>query len=450
MDGVADPDEEQLERDLRRALRAPGYRLPDRLVPLERVHKGAVRRRRQHQALAASFAALTVIGLGLGVAHPWVNGDKDGGAAPVAAPSTGLTSAPSAKAQATPSAGEVSISPSPDTSASIIGPGPLTATLQKAILSHVQAATSVTAIDAKRWWVAAAISDCDCSSVVLSTSDGGKTFSVVSAFASSGLGNNVDVLRYLDARRASTLSTGKAGSKGELQDSADGGKTWTSPVSASSFVGLEAGGGKIAWALEDTGTAYHLWANAGSGWRDIATLPGHSPSPRPLPVMTVEGNKAVVVWGDASYHFHSASYDSSGATTGPHPVGGCAGELGLESLSAGLNGVWLSCATGSLDLVMRTTDLGSTWQTVDVKGRHGQHHALGAIDGTHAAVATVDGLYVIDTAGSLTAAQLPPGVDGSFVNYLGFTDTHDGFAITDSGQLLRSPDGGLRWSLVTY
>ena len=69
---------DDLERDLRRVLADPGHRLPDRLVPLERVHAGAARRRRRRQAVTASLAVLAVVGIGLGVARPWASGDSEG------------------------------------------------------------------------------------------------------------------------------------------------------------------------------------------------------------------------------------------------------------------------------------------------------------------------------------------------------------------------------------
>jgi hypothetical protein len=446
MDGMTDDDETPLERDLRRVLSDPGYRLPDRLVPLERVHAGAVRRRRRNQAVTASLAAVALVGLGLGVAHPWTSG---GGTAPIAASNGATSSTPSSPSSSKPSSSPNSSSAA--VSASIIGPGPLTSAMQQAILSHVQSAMSVTAIDDSHWWVAASISDCDCTSVVLSTSNDGKTFSVVDAFSSPGIGNDVESMRYLDNGHASVLSTDKAGSDGVLQDSDDGGKTWQAETgSATSFVALEAGGGKTRWALQLNADSHiHVWRRLVSGsWADIATLPDSPTIGADNVQLTVQVDRAVVVWRGAT-SIESASFDSSGAISGPTAVPGCSADIGLGTLSGGRGAVWLTCPVGTSDLVFRSTDDGHSWSKVPVSGDAGRH-VVGAIDATHAAISTATGLAVVGSDGTLKAAQLPSGVATSGWTYIGFTGSTHGFAVTDTGQLLRSTDGGLTWNIVKF
>lgn len=422
-------DESPLERDLRRMLSDPGYRLPDRLVPLERVHAGAVRRRRQRQAATATFSVVALLAVSIGIAHPWtVGGSGRGQVAASQGPSTPFSSSTSTSTSA-PTGSPSVTPPTSSSSPSHVVPG------------RNEGVTSVTALGPNTWWVSTVTGN---GSSLLATTDGGKSFVTVQDEIDRGFANTgIHTARFVDAQRGTELLDNST-----LQATSDGGKTWTPVASdAGGFVALEAGGGKTTWALRKTATSVELWSESGSGWHSVATVPEAASAP--APVMTVEGGNALVFWTDSQSKLRSAAYDATGSHAGVHEVAGCPGELGVETLSAGLRGVWLTCRTGTLSHLLLTTDLGATWKQVNAE--YGWAGALGAIDDTHTALSGSSGLYLVDTTGSLTKAVMPDGVDGSLVSYLGFTTAQDGFAITaDKGQLLRSTDGGLHWVLVKY
>jgi photosystem II stability/assembly factor-like uncharacterized protein len=426
--------DEELESDLRRMLADPGYRLPDRLVPLERVHAGAVRRRRQHQALAASLSVLAVVGLGLGIARPWSTGSTEGNGAAAASSTTESVSSSSVSQSVSPSVSEKgSVSPSP--SNAVMDPAQVLAGFGK------DGVTSVTAISDQDWWV----SDV---STVLATSDGGRHFTVAShdidpAFCQC----QFTTVRFVDLEHGTALLRSQ-----DLASTVDGGKNWkqTSVKGASSFFALEAGGTKTTYALQHNADGgIHLWSQVGTGsWADVATLPGATTPGGGDVQLAVQGDKAVVVWRTASAVV-SASYASDGKAASPKRVAGCDPSLGLASSSSGLGSVWLTCPSGTADNVLRTTDLGTTWQSVPVAGE-ASRHMVGAIDQTHAVVTTASGLARLDASGALAASAGVDGVNLARSTYIGFTDASHGFAITEAGQLVRSTDGGRTWAAVAY
>ena len=222
------------------------------------------------------------------------------------------------------------------------------------------------------------------------------------------------------------------------------------PGTQAGFFALEAGGSKTTYALQQSNDAgIHLWVHVGSGtWKDIATLEETATPGAQNVQLAVQGERAVVVWR-TSKAVVSASYDSTGTSSGPTKVTGCDFALGLSTLSSGRNAVWLSCPSGTADTVLRSTDEGATWHPVAVPGDSGRH-VIGAIDANHAVISTANGLGVLATDESLQDATLPPGVASSDWVYIGFTNPTHGFAITGDGQLLRSTDGGHTWRTVTY
>jgi hypothetical protein len=427
--------DEELESDLRRVLADPGYRLPDRLVPLERVHAGAVRRRRQRQALAASLSVLAVVGLGLGIARPWSTGDTDGnGAAAASSTSESGTTSSSTASSTSPSVSEQS--------SSSIGPSNATVPAAQVLAGFGKdGVTSVTAISDQDWWVS------DVSTVV-ATSDGGRHFSVASHDIDPGFCQcQFATVRFVDREHGTALLQNH-----DLASTIDGGVTWKPiPVhGASSFLALEAGGTKTTYALQHNADGgIHLWRQVGTGaWADVATVPGARNPGGDSVQLAVQGDKAVVMWRTSSAVL-AASYTSDGKTAGSKPISACDPSLGLASSSSGLGSVWLTCPSGTADTVLLTTDLGATWQTVPVSGE-ASRHVVGAIDQTHAVVTTGSGLARLDSTGALASSSGAGGVDLTGSTYIGFTDASHGFAITGAGLLVRSTDGGRTWAAVTY
>ncbi|HTY73484.1 MAG TPA: hypothetical protein VMI11_13830 [Actinomycetes bacterium] len=424
---MVDMNDEELERDLRRVLADRGNRPPDRSVPLERVYAGADRRRRRKQALAATLSVLAVVGLGLGITHPWASGGPQAVPGSSGAQTTAAASSIQASLYHSPASSPASSS---------------VATTGGTSLADLTDTASVSAIDDRHWWVAANRSCTGCGGALVTTSDGGATFAPASNVT---LPNRLAGVRFVDSTHGTVMTQ-----DGTLATTADGGQTLRDIGPVKGYFALEAGGSTTTYALQQaTDSSIHLWRQAGSGsWRDVATIPGTATSGAANIQLAVQGDRAVVVWRNANAVV-SASYDSDGKTTGTHPVTGCDVTLGLSSLSGGRGGVWLSCPTGTADAVLRSTDLGTTWQSVPVQGPAGRH-TVGAIDATHAVISTSDtALAVVDANGTLEREVHVNGVSGGW-RYLGFTNATHGFAITGKGQLLRSTDGGHSWIAVTF
>ena len=133
MDPMSD---EELEAGLRRVLADPARRLPDSLVPLERVHAGARRRKARRQAITAAAGASTllaavVVFAGIGHLAGRTRTPASGGSATGVVSSQDLQSPTAGSQPAKPIVPSASIRPVP------AGFTPI----------------SVTAISPQRWWV---------------------------------------------------------------------------------------------------------------------------------------------------------------------------------------------------------------------------------------------------------------------------------------------------------
>ena len=301
--------------------------------------------------------------------------------------------------------------------------------------------TSVTAISDQDWWVSNA-------STIVATSDGGRSFTMAYHDIDPGFcGCQFTAIRFVDPEHGTALLQSQ-----DLRSTSDGGKSWK-PIAvhgASSFFALEAGGTKTTYALQhNADNGIHLWRQVGTGaWGDIATLPGiTTPGPQDVQ-LTVQGNKALVIWRTSSAVV-SASYDSDGNRTGPKPIAACDVSLGLSSSSSGLDSVWLSCQTGTADTVLWTTDLGTTWYQVPLSVP-ASRHVVGAIQGPQGMISTSDStLARVASNGTAKNSPVPSSATSGWT-YLGFTGISQGFALTGDGQLLRSTDQGGSWHTVSY
>ena len=76
--------------------------------------------------------------------------------------------------------------------------------------------------------------------------------------------------------------------------------------------------------------------------------------------------------------------------------------------------------------------------------------AVGGIDATHAAVSTQGSgkLRRVSTSGGVAVAHVPALPGGTTFGFIGFTSPSVGFAVTDSGKLLKTGDGGHHWHTV--
>ena len=417
-----------LEADLRRVLADPAHRLPDTLVPLDRVHEGACRRKeRRHSiaAVAAAGAVVVAVAFSYGVTRLTaptrvpVSGARITGVTP-------LTKQPSADRGSATAAYDGSPQPVP------------------ADFSPV----SVTAASTSRWWVLGS------GGKIASTSDGGQTFTQVGAPGATGLPGDAVELRFAkDRTNGWAVVPSAPTSTVSLWRTADGGQTWRSVQTVGAVAAIELGGGE-AYALQHGSSSndWTLWqaaADGSTGWGVVSKLGVMSSQP----LLAVQGGRAIVAATDAG---KVRTWVIGGGTSTPI-ASPCDPSLGATDLSATGQGVWISCAQGTGDGLWRMAD-GMTWAMVQDPGLVSRR-TVGAIDDSRAVVGLQNGqIYVLDAGGPGTTAALPASVAASGDvqwNYLAFTNATAGFAlgfdqVAQTSLLLRTTDGGQHWSKVSF
>ena len=428
-----------LEADLRRVLADPAHRLPDTLVPLERVHDGARRRKERRHSMAvvaAAGAVLVAVAFSYGVTRltaptrQAISGTGVGGVTPL----TKQPSADNGSATATPT-------PTPSistTAAAVRGPQPVPADFSP---------VSVTAASTSRWWVLGN------GGRIASTSDGGQTFRLVGGAASTGLPGDAVELRFAkDRANGWAVAPSSLASTASLWRTADGGQTWRSVKTAGAVAAIELGGGE-AYALQRSSTNdWTLWqaaADGSTGWSVVSKLGVMSSQP----LLAVQGGRAIVAATDAG---KVRTWVIAGGTSTPI-ASPCDPSLGATSLSASGQGVWISCAEGMGDGLWRMTG-GLNWVRVHDPGLVSRR-TVGAIDDSRAVVGLQNGqMYVLDAGGPSMMASLPVWVTAPSDfqwTYLAFTNATAGFALgfgpdSQPSTLLRTTDGGLHWAKVDF
>ena len=404
-----------LERELRDLLTSDRRELPASLVPLDRVHAGAIRRRRRRAAVASAAAAVVVLAVA--------------GTAAGAGPLRGHET-PVADSTPTVSRG-IATAPEPTSTAPATAPsGPAWDGAR---------VTSVTATSTRTFVVLGELGDTgactppDCVRLA-ETHDGGRTFAALPV--------PDDARGAVDARSADSATGVRFGSAqdgwlfgGGLWSTHDGGHTWARVATPGRVARLEAAAG-TAWALVPTrDDAMTLWSSpvGTDGWTQVAGVSVTGPAD-----LAVHGDRVVVV----------GAQDAQSWVGGPgafarHPSP-CAGSLQAELSAVGA--FWVKCVTGTLAQLAVSPD-GATWSDVVLDSRNGavpNSAALGAQTDTEALVGQgVDPpLGRVSADGALTPlTSLPAGGQAS---YVGFTTPSIGYTILGSN-LWRTEDGGNTW-----
>ena len=431
--------ERDLEADLRRVLADPAHRLPDTLVPLDRVHEGARRRKERQHSMAALAVAGALVALRPGLHENAVAAVERGEFRErhrLHAHATATSrSMPRWWARYTRP-----MPPTPTSSATaavIRGPQPVPADFSP---------VSVTAASTSRWWVLGS------GGQIASTADGGQTFTLVGAVP-TGLPADTRELRFArDRANGWAVAPSALASTASLWRTADGGQTWRSVKTAGAVAAIELGGGE-AYALQRSSTNdWTLWqaaADGSTGWGVVSKLGVMSSQP----LLAVQGGRAIVAATEAG---KVRTWVIGDGTSTPM-ASPCDPSLGATDLSATGQGVWISCAQGMGDGLWRMTD-GKSWAMVQDPGLVSRR-TVGAIDDSRAVVGLQNGqLYVLDAGGPSTTAALPAAVTASSDfqwNYLAFTNATAGFAlgfdqVAQTSMLLRTTDGGLHWSTVSF
>jgi hypothetical protein len=406
-------NDDDLESDLRRVLADPSRRLPDTLVPLDVVYAGAGRRKARRSALTAASATAAAVLVVAGISTWHVLGEP--------------SPHPSSAAAGQPTSSVVPASPAPDPTSSPTHASSATPTTSSS--SPVPAGfspVSVTAISPNHWWVLGS------DGMVAATTDGGDSFSVVS----KSLGSGATQVRFANA------ADGWAVTRTGLVATTSGGATW-SPVRLDGTVtAVEAGGGYVfavthrasgSWGVSAAPVGVNAWHSLGS----LGSLV------QP-PLLAVQSGHAVVAaWDSTGFRTWLVSPTGSPVSY-PAP---CTQATGADDLSATTGGVWLVCIDGTADSLWRSVDA-TSWSPVTVPAP-ATRMKVGAIAVDRAAVGRQDGTIALTTATGASTQSKGSAGGGSWT-YIAFTNRSDGFALTDSGVLLRSTDGGHTWARVTF
>jgi len=428
---------DRLEDDLRRVLTDPRRTLPPDLVTLERVHRGATRRRRVRVA-GAALATVVVLAGGVAIGVTQLGGGGGDGSLPATQSSTTPTGQ---------STGPVSPSPSATTSKS--APAATSSGLQP----H-----SFTAIGTRTFFVLGTEPGCGasrCAARLVETTDGGNTFHDLAAppaqWTSSAQG--ADATTVTDVRFGSALDGWAFG--GGLWSTHDGGRTWHRVSMPGQVVDVEAGAG-VAWALVEKSDGSRALMSS-----DVAVdgFADDTPSWATPSTLAVDG-KHVVVWAGATSAAvpHGGKPSLLSTTDAGHswtlvPTPSCSPDLGAR-VSASGGGVWLACPTGTAATIYPSplTDAGVTLDASALGGGALSNSVLVAPRDAGSALLGFgsDGLAVVSSTGKVVSKTDVGGAP----TWVGFTTPDVGYAIvsrdTDATGLVRTTDAGATWTTVSF
>jgi hypothetical protein len=411
-----------LERELRDVLTSEQRTLPTSLVPLERVHARAARRRTRRRVAVGASALVVAAGLAVPVGIGF---------------GTGPDRAPVADSSPTPTTSE-SAAPTPSDSPS---PAPSGLAWDDAQV------TSVTATSTRTLVVLGATATGPCRPTCLrlaESHDGGASFTPLPV---PGSAQGVDRYEGPAARSAASVRFGSGADGwlfgGGLWSTHDGGHHWSAVDVPGDVYRLEAAAG-TAWALVTTGTKgrEQLWRSpvGVDGWEPVPDVRVDGPAD-----LAVQGGRVVVLGVQQSPAWSNAN-GAFVQTENP-----CAGSL--QTRLTGSGDLWATCVTGMAAYLARSTDDGATWTRLNVDNGHGalpNSVVVGARSNGAAVLAVADPdqpLSLLSGDGSLTAVRRPP-LDSATVGYLGFTSRDVGYAVVADG-VWRTEDGGDTWRKLT-
>ncbi len=393
MDELIDP----LEARLGATLTDPRHALPDSLVSLEAVHRGAAaRHRHRHRHVAGAVAAALVLVSGGTALSLWRSDRQEREAASPATATNGQVQ-PAASVRR-----------------------PLTAGLR---------AVSVTAASTSQFWLLGAVTSGECTGCLVGarTTDAGTTLAPLAVPAEARLSGPATVLRFAGPRDAWLVSGG-------LWSSHDGAQTWQKVVMAGQVVAVEASAGHV-WILVERDGHSEVWRSptTSDAWAPATEL-GRLAGPVEL---AAGGGRAFVV-SAAGLQVDDgtrvlARPSACGASTPRH-------------VSAVSRALWIACPSPQGWSVHASPDFGVTFT-----------RALGTLTGVKAIGAHgVDDAFVLGAQGQVVrvathaapaAVAASPRGGGTFV---GFTNSRVGYAVLTAGRVWRTDDAGVTWHELRF
>jgi hypothetical protein len=439
-----------LEHRLREGLRDDGWRVQVAPDALQRVHAGATRRRQRRATIRNVAAAAVLVAGGAGGIGYAVNTDSPittafRSGADSAAQGGGSVeedsalSSDQAREQGDTSKAAPQEDASPPPERTDAQPGTLVAGPVPAGFSPV----SMTATSPDAYWLLGNGETAGQGAAVVATMDGGSTFTHAGGFDATVVhGTNDVTASTVRGLRFATGGRDGWAYGGGLWSTHDAGTTFTRVTTgpASGLVErLETAGG-ATYALARDGAAWSLWQTpaGGDAWQPLdADL--HQPGALAVTSDLV----AVTDHADGETY---ALVSTDGGTTFTRRPTPCSADLGAGDLSATLDGLWLTCATGTSATVHVSTDDAATWTKVptDSPAISATASEVGARGGAQAIVAT-PGKALLVGPGGATSTPVPGLAAPTFA---GFTTSKVGYILDVEGQLFRSTDGGSTWALV--
>jgi hypothetical protein len=468
------PDD--FERRLRDVLNSRGLGVPVPPDAIDRIHAGA-RRRQQRRTSASALGAVAIIAIAavaIGV-RPHGHGSTTAANLRTASPSPTVALASSASATPSPSV-LASAAPGPFSSAPPTSPLPEPQTSESIAASQPGGFTpvSVSAVGLNDYWVLGftttkTSSGYAATPAVKQTTDGGLHFTsdtTPPALVAQEQPRGRDTTTISQIRFGDTKDGWAFGPA--LYSTTDGGASWAAVNGIAGGVVDLVAANNTAWAIVQTASSsdasspavsdqYALWSTSyGKGpqaWAPVA-LPISLGSTTPS-IVDQDGTVTLMASGPSrTGNKVHVLIGTAGKPFADH-VGACEQDLG-GTLSNSKKAIWAECPHGNGANLYLSKDAGATWANAisdQTKLEVESGTAIGAIDDTSAVVFDAPNQRLSKISGTTVTAASDPVI--SNVTFLGFTTPTVGFAITvgedgTTTQLVRTTDGGLTWSAVTF
>ena len=236
----------------------------------------------------------------------------------------------------------------------------------------------------------------DSAGVVYLSIDGGSHWNARGAGEANG--PSLNSVWFFDARNGIAF-----GDDGSTVRSSDGGQTWAT-TTPPGYYGWRRGqfsaDGSLGWIISDTGTIYRS-SDKGNSWL--------SPVPQ----------SSALLYGVTDFHF-------------------------IDSLRGWAVAPYPQAPNGSF---FRTTDGGSSWQSIDGTSTLLGFFSIRFADALHGVAVGPPGIAMISADGGSTWSPRPTG-GMTNLSRVAFADAATAVAVGDYGSIVRSTDQGRTWTVV--
>ncbi len=314
---------------------------------------------------------------------------------------------------------------------------------------------ALSSISESDFWVlgTTACAGAGCPQEILHTVDGGSSFHRIPTpplGAVLGTGPpSAGLLRFADASDGWVFGDA-------LWSTHDAGTVWhhINPGGSLFFVPqVEPGANGFVYAVFEvcanpttaSGCAYHVMrSRASSDTWSVISPPGN---PAGQPIIGVHGNTLWVMYFGGFPGVEWTSHDDGVLwVRGSMP---CTPELDGSFDPVSTSVIWAFCATGNSGGPWVSTNGGATYTSAEDVGQFSNAGVVAAVSATHAFLCGAESVFSVTTTDGGGSYQPIPELVGA--QWIGFTDTEVGYAITSVNaamRLWRTTNAGGDWSLV--